>query len=90
MDIVVCIKQVPDVPNIRIDKHRMTIIREGVESIINPLDCVALEIDPASKRLLQTKPVFLGENLPSIGRADRVDHIRKKYSSLKKIEHSIQ
>jgi len=43
MDIVVCIKQVPDVPNIRIDKHRMTIIREGVESIINPLDCVALE-----------------------------------------------
>lgn len=43
MDIVVCIKQVPDVPNIRIDEHRMTIIREGVESIINPLDCVALE-----------------------------------------------
>jgi electron transfer flavoprotein beta subunit len=43
MDTVVCIKQVPDAPNIRIDEHRMTIIREGVESIINPLDCVALE-----------------------------------------------
>lgn len=43
MRIVVCIKQVPDVPSIRIDRHRMTIIREGVESIINPLDCVALE-----------------------------------------------
>ena len=43
MNIVVCIKQVPDVPNIRIDRERMTIIREGVESIINPLDCIALE-----------------------------------------------
>lgn len=43
MNIVVCIKQVPDVPDIRIDRQRMTIIREGVESIINPLDCVALE-----------------------------------------------
>ena len=38
-----CIKQVPDVPSIRVDRQRMTIIREGVESIINPLDRVALE-----------------------------------------------
>jgi electron transfer flavoprotein alpha/beta subunit len=43
MRIVVCIKQVPDAPSIRIDRRRMTIIREGVESIINPLDCAALE-----------------------------------------------
>ena len=43
MNIVVCIKQVPDAPSIRMDKERMTIIREGVESIINPLDAVALD-----------------------------------------------
>lgn len=43
MNIVVCVKQVPDVPTIRIDRQRMTIIREGVESVSNPLDCVALE-----------------------------------------------
>ena len=43
INIVVFIKQVPDVPTIRIDEQRMTIIREGVESIINPLDCVALQ-----------------------------------------------
>jgi len=43
MNIVVCIKQVPDTPNIRIDRERMTIIRDGVESIINPLDRIALE-----------------------------------------------
>jgi len=43
MNIVVCIKQVPDEPAIRIDWERMTLIREGVKSIINPLDGVALE-----------------------------------------------
>ena len=43
MNIAVCIKQVPDVPSIRIDTERMTIIREGVVSIINPLDVIALE-----------------------------------------------
>ncbi len=42
MNIVVFIKQVPDVPAIKIDHQRMTIIREGVDSIINPLDYVAL------------------------------------------------
>lgn len=42
-NIVVCIKQVPDVAKVRIDHQRMTIIREGVDSIINPLDGVALE-----------------------------------------------
>lgn len=42
MNIAVCIKQVPDTPNIRMDKERMSIIRDGVESIINPLDAVAL------------------------------------------------
>jgi electron transfer flavoprotein beta subunit len=43
MNIIVCIKQVPDAPSIRIDRERMTIIRNEVESIINPLDRVALE-----------------------------------------------
>lgn len=42
MNIVVCIKQVPDTPTIRMDRQRMTIIREGVKSIINPMDYVAL------------------------------------------------
>lgn len=43
MNIVVCIKQVPNEPTIRIDWKTMTIMREGVDSIINPLDYVALE-----------------------------------------------
>jgi len=43
MNIVVCIKQVPHEPGIRIDLERMTLIREGTESTINPLDRVAIE-----------------------------------------------
>lgn len=43
MKIVVCIKQVPDTTEIRIDPKTGTMIREGVPSIINPDDKGALE-----------------------------------------------
>jgi electron transfer flavoprotein beta subunit len=43
MHIVVCIKQVPDTTEIKIDRETNTLIREGVESIINPFDLYAIE-----------------------------------------------
>jgi len=43
LKIIVCIKQVPDTTNVRIDPETNTLIREGVESIINPFDEYALE-----------------------------------------------
>jgi electron transfer flavoprotein beta subunit len=43
MDIIVCIKQVPDTTDVRIDPKTNTLIREGVASIINPFDMYALE-----------------------------------------------
>lgn len=43
MNIVVCIKQVPDTTEIKIDPKTNTLIREGVESILNPFDLYALE-----------------------------------------------
>ena len=43
MHIVVCIKQVPDATEVRIDPERGTLIREGIESILNPLDAYAIE-----------------------------------------------
>ena len=43
MKIVVCIKQVPDTTNVRINPETNTLMREGVESIINPFDMYALE-----------------------------------------------
>lgn len=43
MRIVVCIKQVPDTKNVRIDPDTHTLVRQGVESIINPFDMFAVE-----------------------------------------------
>ncbi len=43
MHIVVCIKQVPDTAEVRINPETGTLIREGVPSIINPFDLHALE-----------------------------------------------
>jgi electron transfer flavoprotein beta subunit len=43
MNIIVCIKQVPDTTNVRINPETNTLIREGVVSIINPFDMYAIE-----------------------------------------------
>jgi electron transfer flavoprotein beta subunit len=43
MNIIVCLKQVPDTNEVKIDPVRGTLIREGVPSIINPDDKNALE-----------------------------------------------
>lgn len=43
MNIIVCIKQVPDTNEVKIDPVKGTLIREGVPSIINPDDRNALE-----------------------------------------------
>lgn len=44
MHIVVCVKQVPDTANVRINPETNTLMREGVESIVNPFDEYALEL----------------------------------------------
>ena len=43
MKIIVCIKQVPNTEEVRIDPVNNTLVRSGVESIINPLDLNAIE-----------------------------------------------
>ncbi|MDY6861025.1 MAG: electron transfer flavoprotein subunit beta/FixA family protein, partial [Pseudomonadota bacterium] len=43
MNIVVCIKQVPDSAQIRVHPVTNTIMRQGVPTIINPYDLFALE-----------------------------------------------
>ncbi len=43
MEIIVCIKQVPDTTEIKIDPETNTLIRDGVPSIINPFDENAIE-----------------------------------------------
>jgi len=43
MKIIVCIKQVPDAKDVRLDPKTNTMAREGVESIMNPFDRHAVE-----------------------------------------------
>jgi electron transfer flavoprotein beta subunit len=43
MNIAVCIKQVPDTTEVRINPETNTLIREGVPSIVNPFDENAVE-----------------------------------------------
>lgn len=59
MNMLVCVKQVPDTTEIRIDPVKNTLIRDGVPSIVNPFDAYALELaarikdaDPSSKIVL--------------------------------------
>ena len=42
--ILVCVKQVPDTAEIKIDPVTNTLIRAGVPSIVNPFDACALEV----------------------------------------------
>ncbi len=43
MNIIVCIKQVPDTADVKINPETNTLVREGVKSIINPFDMYAIE-----------------------------------------------
>lgn len=43
LNCLVCVKQVPDTDQIKIDPVRHTVIREGVPAIFNPYDAFALE-----------------------------------------------
>lgn len=43
MHVVVCIKQVPNTTQVKIDPETKTLVREGVESVINPFDMYAIE-----------------------------------------------
>jgi len=53
MNILVCVKQVPDTTQIKIDPVKHTLIREGVPAILNPFDGYALE---AAARLKDQDP----------------------------------
>ena len=43
MNIIVCIKQVPDTADIKIDPATKRLFREGIKSMINPFDMYAIE-----------------------------------------------
>ena len=71
MNIVVCIKQVPDTTNVRINPETNTLIREGVESIINPFDMYAIEEALRIKENIGGKVIILSMGPPQVEEALR-------------------
>lgn len=55
MNIVVCIKQVPDSAEVRINPETNTLIRDGVPTIINPYDMHAIEAGLQLKEMTKGK-----------------------------------
>ena len=43
MNVIVCLKQVPGTTKVEIDPETNTLIRQGIENIVNPFDTYALE-----------------------------------------------
>ena len=43
MNIVVCLKQVPDTSEVKLNPETNTLIRDGVQNIMNPFDRQVLE-----------------------------------------------
>ncbi len=64
MRTVVCIKQVPDTAEVRIDPERGTLIREGVPGILNPLDAHAIEAAVALREQCEGKVTSLSMGPP--------------------------
>ena len=64
MNIVVCLKQVPDTTVVKIDPKTGTLIRDGVPSIINPEDKHALEGALQLKEQVGGKVTVISMGLP--------------------------
>lgn len=72
MKIIVCIKQVPDTTEVRLDPVTGTLIREGVPSVINPDDKAGIEAALRIKEQLPgTSVTILSMGLPQVDVAMR-------------------
>ncbi len=71
MNIIVCIKQVPETTDVKIDPKTNTLIREGVASIINPFDTYAIEEGVRLKEKFGGKATVLTMGPPQAAEALR-------------------
>ena len=84
MHIVVCIKQVPDTTNVRINPETNTLMREGVASIINPFDAYALEEGVRLKEKHGGKLTVLSMGPPQVEAALRIWQVWWQYRDLRR------
>lgn len=66
MNIVVCVKQVPGTNEVKMNEETNTIIREGMEAIINPFDTYAVEEGVRLKEHTDGKVVAISMGIPAV------------------------
>jgi len=66
LNIIVCVKQVPGTNEVKMNKETNTIIREGIESIINPFDTYAVEEGVRIKEKTGGKTTVISMGIPSV------------------------
>lgn len=69
MNIIIPIKQVPETSNVKMDPETGTMVREGVESIVNPLDLYAIETGIQLKEEFGGKVTVLTMGPPNAAKA---------------------
>mgnify|MGYP001764703943 CR=1 FL=1 len=62
--IIVCLKQVPETQDVRLDPETHTLKREGVKAIINPFDLYAVEEALRLKEAHGGAPWTVMKNVP--------------------------
>ncbi len=66
MKIIVCVKQVPGTNEVKMNKETNTIIREGVEAIINPFDSYAIEEAVRIKEQTEGQVTVISMGIPAV------------------------
>ncbi|MGM9537867.1 MAG: acyl-CoA dehydrogenase family protein [Candidatus Onthomonas sp.] len=64
LNILVCVKQVPDTTQIKIDPVKHTLIREGVPAIVNTFDTYAMEVALRLKDQVGGKVTVISMGIP--------------------------
>ncbi|MFC1946210.1 electron transfer flavoprotein subunit beta/FixA family protein [Chloroflexota bacterium] len=64
MNIVVCLKQVPSTTEVKINPETNTLIREGIENVVNPFDAYGLEEGVRLKERYEGKVTALSMGPP--------------------------
>lgn len=71
LKIIIPLKQVPETSNVKMDEETGTMVREGVESIVNPLDLYAIEAGIQLKEKYGGKITVITMGPPSADKALR-------------------
>jgi electron transfer flavoprotein beta subunit len=66
VNVIVCVKQVPGTTEVKIDRETNTLIRDGVEAILNPFDAYAVEEGIRVRERCAGRVTLLSMGIPGV------------------------